>query len=65
MRFSSWRMLPGHAYFLMDARAAGEKPRTGATELVGVLGEQHLGDDQHVVAAVAERGSQMLTTLRR
>ena len=55
MRFSSWRMLPGHGYFLIAASAGGREALDRAVELVGVLGEERLGDDEHVVAALAER----------
>ena len=55
MRFSSWRMLPGQAYFLIAASACGEKPRTGLLSSSAYLREQRLGDDEHVVAALAQR----------
>ena len=55
MRFSSCRMLPGQAYFLIAASAGGLKPSHRALQLVGVLREERLRDDDHVVAALAER----------
>ena len=55
MRFSSWRMLPGQGYFLIAASACGVKPCTCELELLGVLREERLRDDEHVVAALAQR----------
>ena len=49
-------MLPGQAYLRIAASAGGAKPAHRALHLVGVLGQERLGDDDHVFAALAQRG---------
>ena len=55
MRFSSCRMLPGQGCFLIGRERLRREALHVRAELLGVLREERLRDDEHVVAALAQR----------